>query len=124
MRILALLSLLLSSAPAVAKWVKISESDSVTQYLDTATMKVDGHRRRVWKLQDLKQHGHGGMKSIRILEEYDCKEKRDRILSFFVHSERMARGQITMSNKGSGEWQYIGPETPSVTELKVVCAIH
>ena len=87
MRIVLIAWLILVATPAWAEWVKVSESDGLTGYVDPATIRKNGNLRRVWEIQDLKARGTKfGELSRRVLNEYDCKEERMRTLSATFHS--------------------------------------
>lgn len=120
-RLLTMLVMLLISAPAAAEWVKYAESDRANLYYDPATVRVNGHYRRVWVIQDLKQRAGDGVASNRVLDEYDCKEERTRILSYSAHSEPMANGNTLRSVNSPGEWSHIPPGTISDTLHKLLC---
>ena len=122
MRLILTLLLTLAAAPAWAEWVKVSETDEVTFYIDPATIRKDGNLRRVWEIQDLKKRDKGGVMSRRGLFEYDCKDERDRVLSFSAHSDPMAGGKVLFSLNEPDKWDYIPPRTVSQTRMQFVCA--
>ena len=88
MRAVIVLMLLIAATPAWAEWVKVTEADTGTLYIDTATIRTIGDMRRIWELRDLKQRNSDGTMSQRVLEEYDCKEERRRLLAMSTHSGR------------------------------------
>ncbi len=120
MRILPCL-LALVAAPAWAEWVMVDKNDEATFYIDPATIRKDGNLRRVWELQNLKQHDNGVI-SWRALKEYDCKEERSRTLTASIHSEPMAGGKVLHMNDAASPWSYIAPGTFSAIYLKHACA--
>lgn len=122
MRLILTLLLTLAAAPAWADWVKVSETDEVTFYIDPATIRKDGNLRRVWEIQDLKKPDKEGVMSRRGLLEYDCKDERDRVLSFSAHSDPMAGGKLLFSLNEPGKWDYIPPETLRRTTMRIACA--
>ncbi len=123
MRVLMMAVLLVTALPAAAqKWVHQGENDVVSIYFDPGTVRVNGHVRRVWELQDLKQRGSSGEMSHRVLREYDCKEERYRTLSYSMHSEPMAEGRTLSSSSEPGNWNYIPPRTGDEFRLRYFCA--
>ena len=120
MRILLCL-LVLGASPAWAEWVDVAETRSSLLYIDPSTIRKDGNFRRVWEMSDLKQRTGGAM-SRRILNEYDCKEERRRVISNTSFFEQMGHGSILISDDKLGEWQYIAPKTASSFVLEIVCA--
>lgn len=117
-----LLALLLVTGSAWAEWVKVAEGDGVDLYIDLETIRKDGNRRRVWQIQNLKQRGKDGESSRRLRMEYDCKQERDRLVSFSFHSEPMASGTALSNVDGGLGWADIPPGTLSEVVLKIVCA--
>ena len=91
-------------------------------YIDRTTIHKNGDLRRVWVIQDLKQRDSDGVISRRVLEEYSCKEKRRRILSISVHSERMAGGRNLDMDSTPSEWYPIAPGVTAEGIFGVVCA--
>lgn len=117
-----LLALLLVTGSAWAGWVQVSESDEVDFYIDPATIRKDGNFRAAWEIQNLKRRDENGEFSRRIRKEYDCKQRRSKILSFSLHSEPMAGGTVLINSKLSSTWEAIPPGTPVETALEIVCA--
>jgi hypothetical protein len=111
-----------SGAPAQTNWVKVTESDDATHYIDPATVKKDSNSRKAWDLQDLKQRDKDGAMSRRGLVEYDCKEERRRLLAVSSHSEPMAGGKTLHSDNVAVTWGYIAPNTVAAIKLKIVCS--
>jgi hypothetical protein len=114
--------LLAISLPAVAEWVEVAETDKVHVYLDPATIRKDGNLRKAWELQNLKQRDKSGYLSRRFLWEFDCKEERRRSLSFSIHSEPMAGGNVLGSESETDPWHHIAPGTIAADILKRVCS--
>ncbi|MEI6762043.1 MAG: surface-adhesin E family protein [Betaproteobacteria bacterium] len=115
------LVLLLVTNPSWAAWVKISETDDAVFYIDPATLRKDGHLRRIWNVQDLNKPDDGA-RSYRTRYEFDCKNERTKVLSLSTHSAPMAGGETLISTNGSGMWQDIPPDTPGADLLKFVCS--
>ena len=122
MRLALCFLLTFASAPAWAEWVKVSETDGAVFHIDSRTIQKHGHMRRVWEVQDLKQKHEDGYMSIRPLADYDCKERRRRILLIHGHDQPMAGGRILMSDKHPGEWISVAPDTPFEKILDTVCS--
>lgn len=122
MRVALALSLLLAAAPAWAEWVKVGETDAAVHYIDAATIRRDGNLRRVWTVQDMRDTDPAGVRSIRALEEYDCRTERFRYLSLTAHSAPMAGGEVVAAHILDDNWTARPPGSkPSAIE-KIVCA--
>jgi hypothetical protein len=122
MRVILTLLLMLAAAPAWAEWTKATEDDDAVHYTDPATLGKDGNLRTVGTLQDLKKKGPQGEMSRRANWEYDCAEKRGRLLSFSLHSGPMATGETLRSGSTPRELNYITPGSTGEALYKIACA--
>lgn len=117
----ALLLLTLATA-AWAEWVKFGEdSNYASYYYDPDTIEKDGRIVRVWEIQDLVKPERLGDLSRRMRNEYDCDEKRYRILSGAAYSEQMAGGRTLLSRDVPGKWQLTTPETYHEELIALLC---
>jgi len=122
MRVVLALSLLLAAAPLRAEWLKVGETDMAVHYIDTATIRRDGTLARVWTVQDMKEAGAEGVRSIRALEEYDCAQARFRYLSLTAHSAPMAGGLVIAAHDLDDTWSARLPGAGPTAIEKIVCA--
>jgi hypothetical protein len=122
MRAVLFCILALIAVPARAEWVKVVESDKFVFYIDPTTISTNGDIRRVSELTDLKQQGVGGAMSMRGLTEYDCKERRHRLLSVSAYSGPMVGGQILTSDDAPDDWSSIATSSTGQTVSKIVCS--
>ena len=113
MRIVLTFLLLMAATSAMADWVKVGKSsrtsyrffsDEIVYYIDPATITSEGNFRRVWEIHDLNDKGADGEKSVLASVEYDCAERRLRILKATGRSSRMAQGLIIPLIRFSDEW--------------------
>lgn len=89
---------------------------------DPATIRKEGHIRKVWKIQDYMKRAQNGGMSSRSREEFDCKQERMRYLGLSEHSEPMAGGAVMGTAGEDKDWRDVPPGTPLETILKIVCA--
>jgi hypothetical protein len=101
--------------------VRVYEDAQVTSYIDPATLRRDGHMRRVWTLQDLNKRSSFGTMSFRAYVEYDCSEARRRDLEFSSHNGPMATGEVIQSFSPPGNWRYVAPGTLVEAMLNFAC---
>lgn len=114
--------LLLAAGSASAQWFKYATLDDITFYIDTDTIAVKGDLRNVTEIQDLAHRDNSGALSYRLLNEYDCKQKRLRHVSRRPYSENMGKGTAVVIRDFQGEWQRIVPGTIAEFALqKIVC---
>ena len=122
MKKLFLIGLMMLASSAWAEWVFYSETDTSTFYYDPATIKKDGHIRRVWELNNLRKRHKDGEMSRRYRTEYDCKQERMKFLGLSEHSEPMAGGEVLKTLGEDKEWRAVPPGTPVEITFKIVCA--
>jgi len=101
----AILILLLAvvSSSAMAEWVKVSEDKLVTAYADPTTIRKLGDKVKMWALWDYSTAQEGDSKpymSVRIQNEYNCKEETVRQIYATTFSGNMAEGNTINSQGG------------------------
>lgn len=123
MRLRPMLGFLLiaCAGSAEAEWTKVHQNEEAVSYVDPPTIRSEGEFRRVWRLQDLRKPGPKGERSIRALMQVDCKEERQRIVTFTFHSGPMATGKQLVHHDASGGWDYVAPNTSASAVLRFVC---
>ena len=122
MKKLFLACLMMLAGSAWAEWVMYFETDLATHYFDPATIRKDGHIRRVWELSDLRKRERNGDMSVRMRKEYDCKQERRRFLGISGHSGSMAGGTVLFTVGEETQWDAVAPGTNGETILNIVCA--
>ena len=95
------------SSSAMAEWVKVSEDKLVTVYADPTTIRKLGNKVKMWVLVDYKKDEEEfGILSARLKEEYDCKEKKQRILFMAFYSGHMGKDEtVEILSEPEGSWQ-------------------
>jgi surface-adhesin protein E len=94
--------LLLSSGPAYAEWVTVSEDkqEGKTAYVNPDAIR-DGSLVKMWTLLDYKttQKREGSLyMSEQAQHEFDCAEERFRMLALSNYSGNMASGNVVYSS--------------------------
>jgi hypothetical protein len=138
--ILLLILLCLFSNSASAEWVRVGvrffdgtefndelgEDNSqshesytaFTVYANLSTMRKSGQKIKLWSLANLSKPMKVADKpflSIVSHDEFDCKAKVSRSLSFTYSSEIMGKGEVILSSTQATAWYPIKPA--SVTEI-------
>jgi len=122
-RLLLTLMLAVVSSSAMAKWVKVDEDKLVTAYADPNTIRKSGNKVKMWALWDYSTAQEGGSKpymSVRIQNEYNCKEETIRQIFATTFSGNMAGGH-TINMQGGKKWEPVAPRTIGETLWKFVC---
>jgi len=125
-RLLLITLLVLSSGPTYGEWVATgSTDDGITAYADPDTIRRKEDMVKMWVLFDFKTTrsvaGHL-MLSIKGQEEYDCDEKRRRVLTFSELSGNMGGGKEVNSISGEGTWVPVDPESVVQTLWSFACS--
>ena len=126
----ALITLLvLSSVPAYAEWVAIEKQyqspGRQTVYVDPDTIRRKGHLVTMLQLIDFKtmQGGRSPTRfsSTKIQKEFNCVEKRLRVLAFTNFWGNMGTGEAADAATGGGHWIPVEPESLNHALWKVAC---
>ncbi len=122
-KLLLTLILAVVSSSAMAEWVKVSEDKLVTVYADPTTIRKIGDKVKMWALWDYSTAQEGDSKpymSVRIQNEYNCKEETDRQIYATTFSGNMLEGN-TIDTQGGRDWEPIAPRTIGETLWKFAC---
>jgi hypothetical protein len=119
-----LVVLLLAAGPAWSAWVQMSsDGASSVMYVDPDSIKIDGQRRQVVELHDLKAPDKvRGNRSTKVLSEYDCKEARIRLVQEEYLSGQMGGGERLGGSSEPTDWFPLAPGTRGWNLLKFVCS--
>ncbi|NDC08266.1 MAG: hypothetical protein EBZ75_02835 [Oxalobacteraceae bacterium] len=107
-------------ASAQADMVKVFENIRGTVvYADSSTLSENGDLRRIVEIQSYREPGPRGMLSMKLVKEYNCSKETAQIISYSMHSERMAKGnligqvntpgpvdKLTKNPGGAGGWRF------------------
>jgi hypothetical protein len=108
------------SASAAAEWVKVGLTDDYDVFIDPDTISAEGQFRKSWEIRNLKTQDRFG-ESDQYRMEYDCKDKRTRILYWSVHTGHFALGELTKLALEASHWHPIRPNTTDWIVLRIVC---
>jgi len=125
-RLIVITLLVLSSSPAYADWVKVSDSDEagMTVYVDPATIRRNRNLVKMWQFYDYKtvQTVAGiGFLTVKEQWEFDCAEERRRVLALTEFSGNMGSGTVVYTNSEVGKWQPVAPSSIGQLLWKFAC---
>ena len=125
-RLFLITLLLLSSGPAYAEWVKVSERDDAgkTVYVDQATIRRNSNLVRMWQFYDYKTvQTVGGNRFLTAKEqwEFDCAEERSRVVARKEFSGNMGSGTMVFTNSQVGKWLPVMPDSIGRTVWEAAC---
>lgn len=104
-----------------AAWVPVDATETSYDYLDPASIRVDGSLRRVWTLHDLAQADADGDRSYRSLLEFHCPEARYRNLQTLFHAGSMGTGRLTGRTAQPGAWRRVQADSVAATVMQRAC---
>jgi len=106
------------SSSAVAEWLEVSRNETSAVYADLANVDRTGDVAKMWTLLDFKapqaRPYATPYMSQKAQHEYDCKERRARIVHFLRYSENMGGGEVVPTDSEPEEWNPVA--TGSVVE--------
>jgi len=121
--------LVLSGVPAHAEWMAV-EKDYFppglwTIYIDPDTIRREGNLVTVWQLVDFKtmQGGRSPTRfySTKTLKQFDCGEKRFRLLAFMDFTDGMGAGIPDYGYVDKDNWLAVEPESVNQALWEVMC---
>jgi len=129
-----LLTLLLTvvSSNAMAEWVYVTETkkekekaDGFIAYADPTSIRKTGNRVKMWSLGDYKiTREEFGVTSSKSQDEYDCKEKKKRVLFISFYSGHMGKGESLFILNERGNWKPTLLGSADEAILKFACSFR
>ena len=128
--------LFLSSVPAYAEWMAVKKDylspGLQTVYVEPDTIRREGNLVTIWQLIDFKwMQGNQGMGrlefgphrffSTKTRKQFDCAEKRLRLLAFTEFSQHMGTGISANGYVDKDHWLPVEPESISQALWEVAC---
>ena len=107
-----LLALVFACGSAAAEWTAVGRGDYIhTPYADKASIRRQGALARMsgmydFSRQDFTPEGMGLYSSV-VLREYDCAQRRVRLLSSIDFSGHMGAGEAVGTSSRVGRWESI-----------------
>jgi hypothetical protein len=128
--------LLLNNVPAYAEWVAV-EKDYLapgrqTVYIDPDSIRREENLVMIWQLIDFKwMQGNAGIGplgfgphrffSTKTHKQFDCEEKRVRLLAFTEFSRRMGSGIAANGYVDKDYWLPVEPESINQALWELAC---
>ncbi len=117
--------LVVVSGGAAAEWTEIGANQAGTVYADSATIRQAEGMTRMWDLADFKAvqarpYGTPYL-SQKTQQEYDCNERRARIVELLRYSDNMGKGEIASSESEPGKWEPVATGTVSEALFGMAC---
>lgn len=121
--------LVLSSAPTYAEWAEVDKDyfspGLGTIYIDPDSVQREGNLVTVWQLVDFKamQGGRSPTRffSTKTLKQFDCGEKRFRLLAFTEFTDGMGTGISDHGYVDKNNWLPVEPASVSQALWEMIC---
>ena len=126
--------LLFATATAFANWVKVDGPSGALyeKFIDINAIRQSGPMntmRRVWEMNNLTNASSSNISSNSVSSvkqhvEYDCKDRRYRLIEESSFSERWAKGEsltVAPANSKPIDWSAIAPGSITETIFNRVC---
>lgn len=132
-KLLLTLMLAVLSNSAMAEWVEVTksgerteETDFIIVYADPDTIRKTGNKAKMWVLIDYKIiEVEYGAASVRQREEYDCKEKKQRILFIAFYTGHIGKGEtVLIHNEPEARWQQLPTGSIGRITLEYACSFR
>ena len=114
------------STDAAADWTLVGGVENVfSAYADAGTIRRHGNNADMWGIYDFNKAdiSAGGHKhlSTKVLREYDCRDRRVRLLSYLDYSEPMGSGRVIDTNDDPRRWEAVVPGAVDEAFWKLAC---
>ena len=122
--------LLLNGVPTYAEWVAVEKDYLMpglqTVYVDPGTIHREGNLVTLWQLIDFKwmqgsARGPTRFMSTETHKQFDCTDKRLRLLAFTEFSHRMATGLRNVGHVDTGNWLSVEPDSINQALWEIAC---
>jgi hypothetical protein len=123
-KLILMMILTVVSSSAVAGWIRLDRNVNQTLYVDSASIRKVGNRVKMWNLYDLNNINSDIGKpfnSIKMHDEYDCKEEKSRTLAIYTYAENMGGGAAINAVETPGKWKDVVPDSVIVILWKYAC---
>ena len=128
-KLLLIFILVVVSSSATAEWVEIGQNESkepLSTYADPDTIQKEENIIKMWVLHEFSiPRPELDFISAKHKEEYDCKEKKRRVLFIAFYSGHMGGGEtVDTHSEPQANWQQ--PPVGSLAEavLEFACGFH
>ena len=115
------LLLLTISLCASAEWTYVDGSEGYERYIERETILRDGKLARVWEVDDIDVPDKHGVQSLRSRTEYDCEDRKYRVVYLSGHSDHMSEGSVLFAGQVDGEWKPVLANSLGELSMDMAC---
>jgi hypothetical protein len=112
------------SAPSAAGcWSLFDDNLGGTEvYLDYSTIEQVNRYARIWARYNYAHPTSAGSRSVRVLQEFDCREERHRVLTITAFAGENLTGREIGTAQRQTEWNPTVPGTIGASLRSAVCS--
>jgi hypothetical protein len=122
---LTIIFLAMFAGNASAAWTVIAKRGEATLYAEPDAVIRSGSIAKMWVLYDYpvpqSLANKPNYSSMASLMEFDCPEKKARVIQTAAYQGQMREGALIHAMKVTGEWTYIQPGTWGDFQQAVAC---
>lgn len=124
-KLLAVLGLVACTAANASNWVKVSESNHSSVYLDMDTIRSVSSLKYAWSLYDKKTPSDlpdgKAIRSFKTLDAFSCSAGTYVTKSSVFYSDQNAHGEIVSTDNSPQQLSYVIPDSTGEKLWKAVC---
>ena len=125
MKLLTVTALLaLAAGPALAEWTSLGDVGNAELFVDRGAIVRKGEIATMWSVSELKvaaTANGASYVSLKRQDEFDCAGSRSRGLQISAYPSPMGEGKAVATEKGSGAWQPVAPQSVNEVLWKIAC---
>ena len=111
---------------SAAEWAEVIRAEDFIGYVDLSSIRSEeGGAVIAWKMNDYFSPqafmGHAGVRSDRMLVEFQCNEKRHRGRKIILYDQQTGGGNILAASEITIGWQNIVAQSEGEYNLTFVC---
>ena len=120
----------MSNVPAYAEWVRVAQDYRLpgfqTVYVDPDMTRREGNLVTIWQLTDFKwmqgsARGPARFSSTKTQKQFDCTERRVRLLAYMEFSLQMEAGIRVDGYVDKNKWLPVEPDSPNYALWQLAC---
>ncbi|QWD76637.1 hypothetical protein ICV32_02950 [Polynucleobacter sp. MWH-UH24A] len=119
------ISLLFFSVNGYCDWFKVTESNSMTVYIDDSKITKKDKFIRIWSLHNMnkpeKLRDGKVYQSYVTFNEIDCNEEKSRDLKLTLYQNEMGKGSVVFTSDEISKWSFSGPGTIGDSLVRFSC---
>ena len=116
-----------TSFPCFAKWKKITETKTYTEFVETDSVKKENEIVYLWTLRNFVKKQMDKEQSLKLYSRYDCNKIKYEVLTIISYKTQMGKGREFNYRKNvtdysdNSNWVYPNLDDEAYKSMKAVC---